>query len=105
MLLSIIGSTVNGYSKKIFYSGANMIAYTIGNFCGPLMLVEHTGPEYRPTMWGLFGSNIFDILCLLLIRYLLVRTNKKRESLRSNEPTDVTLNLTDKEDKNYVYSL
>jgi hypothetical protein len=105
MLLSIIGSTVNGYSKKIFYNGANMIAFTLGNFCGPLMLVPTAAPGYSPTMWGYFGSNIFDILCLFLVRMILVRINKKREPLRSNEPTDVNLNLTDKEDKNYVYSL
>lgn len=105
MLMTIIGSSVTGYSKKIFYFGANMIAYTIGNFCGPLMLVESTRPKYIPTMWGYFGSNLFDILCLVAVRYILNGINKKRAAERTDEPTDVMLNLTDKEDKNYVYSL
>jgi hypothetical protein len=105
MIISIIGATVSGYSKKIFYNGANMLAYTIGNFAGPLMLVESTKPSYTPTMWGLFGANIFNILCFLAIRVILVRSNKKRMHERSNEPTDVYLNLTDKEDRNYIYSL
>jgi hypothetical protein len=104
MLMTIIGSTVSGYSKKIFYNGANMIAYTIGNFCGPLMLVESTKPKYIPTMWGLFGSNLFDIACFFAVRVILSHINKKRAPERTNEKTDVNLNLTDKEDKNYVYS-
>jgi hypothetical protein len=105
MIISIIGSTVSGYSKKIFYNGANMIAYTIGNFCGPLMLVSSTSPAYTPTMWGYFAANILNIICLLILRIILVRANKKREAERTPEVTDVYLNLTDKEDKNYVYTM
>ena len=105
MLISVIGSTVSGYSKKIFYNGANMLAYTIGNFAGPLMQVESTKPAYTPTMWGFFGANLLNILCLLVVRLILARINKKRAPERSSEPTDVYLNLTDKEDKNYIYNL
>ncbi|CAO3644403.1 unnamed protein product [Mucor fragilis] len=105
MLISIIGSTVSGYSKKIFYNGANMLAYTIGNFAGPLMLVDSTKPSYTPTMWGFFGANLLNMVCLFLVRIVLARINKQRAVERTNEPTDVYLNLTDKEDKNYVYNL
>jgi hypothetical protein len=105
MIISIIGSTVSGYSKKIFYNGANMIAYTIGNFCGPLMLVSSTSPAYTPTMWGYFAANILNIICLLILRYKFFRSNKKREAERTAEVTDIYLNLTDKEDKNYLYTM
>ncbi|KAI8095314.1 major facilitator superfamily domain-containing protein [Thamnidium elegans] len=105
MLISIIGSTVSGYSKKIFYFGVLMLGYTIGNFSGPLILVDSTRPEYLPAIWGLFAGNIFNALCLLTIRIILVKINKKRAPDRELEPTDVYLNLTDKQDKNYVYSL
>lgn len=105
MLISVIGSTVSGYSKKIFYFGANMMAYTLGNFCGPLMLVESTGPAYIPAMWGYFAGNILNIICFLLVRLILVRSNKKRAPERDAQATDVYLNLTDRGDKNYIYSL
>lgn len=105
MIISLMGSSVSGYSKKIFYNGVFMLGYTIGNFGGPLMLVKSTGPEYVPTLWGWFAGNIFSILCLLTIRIILGRINKKRAPDRELEPTDVYLNLTDKQDKNYVYSL
>ncbi|KAI9478365.1 MAG: major facilitator superfamily domain-containing protein [Benjaminiella poitrasii] len=105
MTVFLIGSTVSGYSKKIFYNCANMVAYTIGNFAGPLMLVERTKPTYMPTMWGYFAANVICIICFLTIRLILSRINKKRLPDRSDEPTDVYLNLTDKEDKNYIYNL
>ncbi|RCH84244.1 hypothetical protein CU098_008285, partial [Rhizopus stolonifer] len=105
MLITVIGSTVSGYSKKIFYNGANMLAYTVGNFCGPLMLVESTKPAYVPTMWGFFACNLLNICCFLTVRFILARINKKRLPERSSEPTDVYLNLTDKEDRNYNYQL
>ncbi|GAA5805739.1 major facilitator superfamily domain-containing protein [Helicostylum pulchrum] len=104
-MIAIIGSTVSGYSKKIFYNGVFMLGYTIGNFGGPLMLADSTRPEFIPTIWGWFAGNIFSILCLLTIRIILGRINKKRAPDRELEPTDVYLNLTDKQDKNYVYSL
>lgn len=82
-----------------------MLAYTIGNFAGPLMLVDSTKPSYTPTMWGFFGANLLNMVCLFLVRIVLARINKQRAVERTNEPTDVYLNLTDKEDKNYVYNL
>jgi hypothetical protein len=105
MIIALIGSTVSGYSKKIFYNGANMLSSTIGNFFGPLMLVQSTAPAYVPTMWAFFAANVLNIICMVLIRYILARSNKKREAERSLKPTDVHLNLTDKEDKNYIYKL
>lgn len=105
LILAMISMTVTGYSKKIFYNSINMLASTIGNFCGPLMLVEHNKPAYKPTMWSWFGANVLVIFCLLTIRFILARANKKCEADRSPEPTDVYLNLTDKQDKNFVYHL
>lgn len=105
LIIALISTTVTGYSKKIFYNGANMLATTVGNFVGPLMLIERTKPAYAPTMWAFFAANIVNIICMVTIRTILARSNKKREAERSSEPTDVHLNLTDSEDRNYVYKL
>lgn len=35
MLQTSISSNVSGYTKKIFYTGGNLVAYCIGNFVGP----------------------------------------------------------------------
>ncbi|KAI8875904.1 MFS general substrate transporter [Backusella circina FSU 941] len=101
----IISSTVSGYSKKIFYNGMLMISYTLGNFVGPLMMVAHEAPTYKSAMWGYFAANIVVILSFYLVRRWLARINKKKAAGRTDTPTDVNLNLTDREDPNWSYLL
>jgi hypothetical protein len=45
MIIAMIGSNISNYSKNIFYNGVHMIAYTIGNFCGP-----HAFREYQTSL-------------------------------------------------------
>ena len=40
LVITIIGNNVKGYTKKIFYNSSIMVAYTVGNFIGPLMMAE-----------------------------------------------------------------
>ena len=35
LLQTCISNNVSGYTKKIFYTGGNLVAYCIGNFVGP----------------------------------------------------------------------
>jgi hypothetical protein len=103
LMVSLIASTVSGYSKKIFYNGVLMIAYTLGNFIGPLMIVDHEAPAYKSAMWGYFASNLLVIICFVILRMWLSRLNKNKAPGRTSTPTDVNLNLTDREDPNFVY--
>ncbi|OAD08409.1 hypothetical protein MUCCIDRAFT_32172, partial [Mucor lusitanicus CBS 277.49] len=105
LTLTILTSTVSGYSKKIFYNSAVMIFYTIGNFAGPLMIVDSQAPSYYGAMWGYLGCNVTAMLCLLSVRCWLSNLNKSRMDQKSNTPTDVYLNLTDREDRNFMYNL
>ncbi|KAI8877654.1 MFS general substrate transporter [Backusella circina FSU 941] len=105
LIVSLIASTVSGYSKKIFYNGVLMIAYTLGNFIGPLMIVDHEAPAYKSAMWGYFASNALVIICFFALRLWLSRLNKQKAPGRTSTPTDVNLNLTDREDPNFVYHL
>ena len=43
IILSVIGNNVSGYTKKVFYNGAYLVAYCLGNFTGPLMMIENEG--------------------------------------------------------------
>jgi hypothetical protein len=83
LIIAMISMMVSGYSKEIFYNGVSMLASTIGNFCGPLLLVESTKSAYTPTMWAWLQ------IILLCIRFSLARINKKHQEGRSTEPTDV----------------
>lgn len=105
LVQSIVSNNVSGYSKKVFYNNAIMVAQTLGEFCGPFMMVESQQPKYIGAMVGFIVTNTFSFFAILLLYFLTKRDNAKRESGRTDVPTDVDLDLTDLEDKNYVYKL
>ncbi|CAO3614717.1 unnamed protein product [Cunninghamella echinulata] len=104
VLLTIIASNVSGYSKKVFYNASVMVAYTIGNFIGPLVMVEHEAPGYISGMIVFVAGNLAIVLCLLLSIFLMYRVNKQRLA-NGVTKTDAHLDLTDKEDPNFIYKL
>lgn len=46
LLQTLVSNNVSGYTKRVFFNGVNMVAMTIGNFCGPLMMAENQAPAY-----------------------------------------------------------
>ncbi|CAO3621463.1 unnamed protein product [Cunninghamella blakesleeana] len=104
MLLTIIASNVSGYSKKVFYNASVMVAYTIGNFVGPLVMLSNESPGYRSGMIVFVAGNLVIVLSLLAAIYLMYRTNKQRLAAGVTK-TDAYLDLTDREDKNFIYKL
>ncbi|KAI9497507.1 major facilitator superfamily domain-containing protein [Zychaea mexicana] len=109
LMQASISNNVSGYTKKIFYTSANLVAYCIGNFIGPLMMDESTGPRYIP---GNAGYAVADFLCILLfgyIRWAYIRENKRRAQLLQEgsipppPKNREELDLTDKEDLYFVY--
>ncbi|KAI9497524.1 major facilitator superfamily domain-containing protein [Zychaea mexicana] len=109
MLQTSISNNVTGYTKKIFYTGGNLVAYCIGNFVGPLMMVEHTAPRYIGGLSGYMAADILAIILFLYVRWSLNRENKRREKLRKEgqipppAANREELDLTDKQDMNFVY--
>ncbi|ORX44760.1 MFS general substrate transporter [Hesseltinella vesiculosa] len=105
MLLSLVGSNVSGYSKKIWYNGTIMIAYCIGNLIGPLVMVDQEAPVYRSGMITFVAGNFVVFLCIAFISFLSARVNKKRMAHGPVGTTDAHLNLTDRQDENFIYKL
>ncbi|CAO3621600.1 unnamed protein product [Cunninghamella blakesleeana] len=104
LLVSIIANNVSGYSKKVFYNAAMMIASNIGNIVGPLVMLEKETPGYRSGMIVfLFGNFVALVSCLISI-YLMHCSNKKRLA-EGVTKTDAHLDLTDREDPNFIYKL
>lgn len=103
MLLTIVGSNVKGYSKKIFYNGGIMIFYTIGNFAGPLMMVSEEAPSYRSGMIGFTVAMFVVILALNVSRLWMARRNVQRKDHRGH--TDAYLDQSDTQDLNFTYKL
>ncbi|KAI8331909.1 major facilitator superfamily domain-containing protein [Chlamydoabsidia padenii] len=103
MLLTIVGSNVKGYSKKIFYNGGIMIFYTIGNFVGPLMMVSDEAPSYRSGMIGFTVAMLMVILTLNVSRLWMARRNEQR--MDNHGHTDAYLDQSDTQDQNFRYRL
>ncbi|KAG1457016.1 hypothetical protein G6F56_006705 [Rhizopus delemar] len=105
ILLTIISSNVTGYTKKIFYNGMNMVFFTLGNFAGPLLMLEREAPGYKTGMIIYCIDNAAILIMLFAARQLMASQNKKRLSNPTNEKYDVKDDLTDQENKSFIYKL
>ncbi|KAI8149505.1 major facilitator superfamily domain-containing protein [Fennellomyces sp. T-0311] len=109
LLQTSISSNVTGYTKKIFYTSGNLVAYCIGNFVGPLMMVEQEKPRYIGGLSGYMGADVIAIFLFLYVRWSLNRENKRRQELKAEgkipppAANREELDLTDIEDLNFVY--
>lgn len=105
LLQASITSNVSGYTKKIFYIGANLIFYTVGNFVGPLLLRQKDSPRYYPAMGIYVAANALAIILFGYIRYTYIRANKRRNNLDTNAIalTGKIEDLTDVKNLNFVY--
>ncbi|KAI9320491.1 major facilitator superfamily domain-containing protein [Dichotomocladium elegans] len=105
LLVTSISNNVSGYTKKIFYNGLLMVFYTLGNFCGPLMMVDSQAPTYLGGMIGYICANTIVIILLGFARWRMDIVNKKRKMVHSSILTNVEDDLTDVQDPNFLYRL
>ncbi|KAI8080706.1 major facilitator superfamily domain-containing protein [Gilbertella persicaria] len=105
LLCTIISNNVSGYTKKIFYNGATMIFYTIGNFCGPFLMIEGEAPSYTTGMAVYVAADVVVIFLLLIARHQMVKINRERLSTNTVVMTHVEDDLSDIQDKNFLYRL
>ncbi|GAA5815396.1 hypothetical protein MFLAVUS_008904 [Mucor flavus] len=106
LMQASISSNVSGYTKKIFYTSASLISYTLGNFIGPLLLIEKDKPRYFMGMGIYVAANVVVILLFLFLRYSYTQANKKRHLDKSTNivalPGDLE-DITDAQNPNFVY--
>lgn len=103
MLLVSIANNVAGYTKKVFYSSSLMVFYTLGNFIGPFLMVPDQAPLFVGGMVGCIVANAVTILLFIYARWDMARENRKRIANPAN--TQVVPDMTDKENKDYIYRL
>ncbi|KAG1050013.1 hypothetical protein G6F43_007684 [Rhizopus delemar] len=105
LIQTLVSNNVSGYTKKVFYNGFNMMAVTVGNFIGPLMMTENQAPYYTGAIIGYIIANIVLIVCLLCVYFIMNKENRRRLNQPPEFETDVYLDLTDKQDRNIIYKL
>ena len=103
MMLVSVANNVAGYTKKVFYSSSIMVFYTFGNFIGPFLMVANQAPLYVGGMVGCMVANAVTLLLFLYCRYDMAKENRKRMENPSNN--EVTPDMTDRENKSFIYRL
>lgn len=109
-LVSMISSNVAGYTKKTTVAALFLIAYCVGNVIGPQVFRPQDAPRYIPAeiiIIVCFGVAAIDIA---FIAWYYNRMNKKNEAIRAAPgykklDKQEFLDLTDKENYEFVYSL
>ncbi|KAL8724437.1 MAG: hypothetical protein Q9166_007959 [cf. Caloplaca sp. 2 TL-2023] len=109
-LLSLIATNVAGYTKKTTVAAIYLISYCAGNIIGPQTFRPKDEPRYVPaeiTIICCWGACLCDVL---FIYWYCKHQNKKRAAFRAQP--DYTklenqewLDLTDRENPEFVYSL
>ena len=109
-LLSLISSNIAGYTKKTTVAAMYLIAYCVGNIIGPQTFRPKDAPQYRPAEITILVCWIVCLLDLGFIYWYCKRENARREVVR-REPgyekveNQEWLDLTDKENPEFVYTL
>ncbi|KAF2115221.1 major facilitator superfamily domain-containing protein [Lophiotrema nucula] len=109
-LLSLISSNVAGYTKKTTVAAMYLIGYCAGNIIGPQTFRAQDAPRYVPGEITIIVCWCVCLVDLAFIHWYCRHQNKKKERVRS-EPGYVKLNnqewldLTDKENPEFVYTL
>ena len=107
---SVVNNVV-GYTKKTFYLGSLMACYAIGNFIGPLMMVEKEAPRYYSGLIGFIIADAISICFYLAIRYIYKRENLRRAKLHQEGKLPPVpenreeLDWTDRQDPYFHYRL
>ncbi|CDH48817.1 mfs allantoate transporter [Lichtheimia corymbifera JMRC:FSU:9682] len=105
MFLVSLANNVSGYTKKIFYSSCVIIFYTIGNFAGPLMMVDWQAPLYLGGMIAYMAANAISIVLFLIARYFMAKSNRERLARGITTNNGEMNDMTDREDPNFIYRL
>ncbi|KAI9848466.1 MAG: hypothetical protein M1837_000261 [Sclerophora amabilis] len=109
-LLSLISTNVAGYTKKTTVAAAYLIAYCAGNIIGPQVFRPKDAPRYVPAEITIIVCWGVCLLDLAFIYWYYVRQNAKKAVFRSQPQyqkleNQSFLDLTDKENPEFVYTL
>ena len=109
-LLSLISTNVAGYTKKTTVAALYLIAYCTGNIIGPQTFLPKDAPRYVPAEIVIIACWCF-CLCDLAAIYAYCRWMNRKKRLVRERPgyrkleNQEFLDLTDRENPEFVYSL
>jgi len=106
-LLSLISTNVAGYTKKTTIAALYLIAYCVGNIIGPQTFRQN---NYRPAEVTIIVCWVACLFDLVFIYWLCKHRNGRKARVRAapgytKQKNQEWLDLTDKENPEFTYSL
>jgi hypothetical protein len=100
---------VSGATKRAFACALISGSFSIGNIIGPQTFQARDAPEFRPAKLALMGTQAgcaFTTFCLFM--YYVFQNRKRTDRSKETETAylspEVWATMTDKENKNFVYT-
>lgn len=107
LVLTIISSSVAGYTKKTTCNAIILIGYALGFILGPQ--TYQRPPAYPDAKWTIVAVWILALLICLSLYHINLRENQRRDKLAVDLPPEPEgqefRDLTDKENPYFRYAL
>jgi MFS transporter, ACS family, allantoate permease len=109
-ILSLIATNVAGYTKKTTIAALYLIGYCVGNIIGPQTFRPKDEPRYVPAEITIIVCWSVCMLDLLFMYFWYRKRNAQKAAIRAQSDyvkleNQEWLDLTDKENPEFVYAL
>ena len=94
IMLSLIGSNVAGFTKKVTTTALTFILYCVGNIVSPQLFISSEAPGYGTAMRGILASTSVVLLIELLLGCYYLWENRRRDRILAETPQEVVDAIT-----------
>ncbi|PMD42909.1 allantoin permease [Hyaloscypha variabilis F] len=107
LIYSLAAANCSGHTKKITVNAMMLMSFSIGNIIGPLTFTGATAPAYIPAKIAMMAAFAAAEVIVIILRILLQLENKRRRNsgVAGHVKDSEYMNLTDKENPEFKYSL
>lgn len=106
LMYAWVAANFAGHTKKVTMNAVLLISFCLGNIIGPLTFRDRDAPEYLPAKIAIIVADVFSIIVIIILRFYYVWENKRRDRLAASHQENIEfLDLTDKENMEFRYSL
>lgn len=106
LLYALVAANFGGHTKKVTMNAVLLISFCLGNIIGPLTFRNRDSPEHLPAKITIIVADVFSIIVLIILRFYYIWENKRRNRLAVSHQENIEfLDLTDKENLEFRYSV
>ncbi|KAI9255749.1 major facilitator superfamily domain-containing protein [Phascolomyces articulosus] len=109
LVLVSCACNVAGYSKKAFYNACIFIALCLGNFIGPLIMLEREAPRFLTALTVYMAADLTAALLFIYVYWIHRRRNHIRSTIEDQgkltppQNNQVQKDMSDQEDISFKF--